>query len=170
MNAHSIYRNVRWLFLANALINWAVSLRGIVDPAAAAATYGGAPPTYPSIVRPRQGFVFMFGCMFWQVSRDVPGTAALIKHNWIEKTITETAMSPGYVLGDIPPRVMFLVVFTNWLWIPFILWADIAVRRTLRRRTRTGGHPRANCPSWAGWAGWAVENSQAPLPTILSGR
>jgi ACR3 family arsenite efflux pump ArsB len=24
--------------------------------------------------------------------------------------------------------IMILTVFTNWLWIPFIIWADIAVR------------------------------------------
>jgi len=134
MNNSSTYRNVRWLFLANAFINWAVSLPGLVNPVAAAAAFGGVVPNYPSIIRLWQGFVFMFGWMFWEVSRDVRGKAALIKYNWIEKTITAIAITLGYVHGDIPQRLMILIVFTNWLWIPFIVWADIAVSRAGRNR------------------------------------
>jgi hypothetical protein len=102
---------------------------------AAAAAFGGAEPNYPSVIRLWQGFVFMFGCMFWEVSRDVQGKAALIKYNWIEKTITATVITLGCVLGDIPQRLMILIVFTNWLWIPFIIWADVAVRRANRTGT-----------------------------------
>jgi hypothetical protein len=32
VDASLTYRNVRWLFLANALINWIVSLPGIFNP------------------------------------------------------------------------------------------------------------------------------------------
>jgi hypothetical protein len=125
-------RNTRWLFLANAIINWVVSLPGIVSPAFAAAMFGAVTPNVPSVVRLWQGFVFMFGWMFWEVSRDVAGKAALIKYNWIEKSITAACITSGYFLGDIPQKLAVMIVFTNWLWIPFILWADIAVRRTLR--------------------------------------
>jgi hypothetical protein len=128
------YRNVRWLFLANAAINWIVSVPGILDPSRAAAVFGGIEPNYPSVIRLWQGFVFLFGCMFFEVSRDVGGKAALIKYNWIEKTITATAITLGYFRGDIPQRLMILIVCTNWLWIPFIVWADVAVRRAGRKR------------------------------------
>ena len=130
MNATVVENNVRVLFFSNALINWIVSLPGIIDPARAAAAFGSVAPSHPSIIRLWQGFVFMFGCMFFEVSRDVRGKAALIKYNWIEKTITALCITAGYVLGDVPLRLMLLIVLTNWLWIPFILWADIAVRRT----------------------------------------
>jgi hypothetical protein len=133
VNTTSTYRNVRILFLSNALINWTVSLPGILDPLRAAAAFGGAQPNYPSIIRLWQGFVFMFGCLFWEVSRDVGGKAALVKYNWIEKTITAVVITLGFVQGDIPRRLMILIVFTNWLWIPFIIWADVAVRRVSRR-------------------------------------
>ncbi|MDH4282877.1 MAG: hypothetical protein OEV36_09520 [Myxococcales bacterium] len=129
MSSATVLRNVKWLFLSNAVINWTVSLPGILDPVRAAAAFGGVEPNYPSVVRLWQGFVFMFGCMFWEVGRDVVGKAALIKYNWIEKSITATALSLGYVLGDIPLRLMILIIFTNWLWIPFIIWADVAVRK-----------------------------------------
>lgn len=126
-------RKVSLLFAVNAVINWVVSFRGIIDPVGAAAAFGGAPPNYPSVVRLWQGFVFMFGCMFWEVSRDVRGKVALVKYNWIEKTITATAITLGYFAGDIPERLMFLIILTNWLWIPFIVWGDLAVRRATRR-------------------------------------
>jgi hypothetical protein len=75
----------------------------------------------------------MFGCMFLEVSRDVAGKSALIKYNWIEKTITAAALTFGYFTGDVPQRLMILIIFTNWLWIPFIVWADVAVRGAARR-------------------------------------
>jgi hypothetical protein len=127
-----IYRSVSWLFLVNALVNWSVSLPGLINPAAAAAAFGGVEPNYPSLIRLWQGFVFMFGCMFWEVSRNVPGRAALIKYNWIEKSITATAITSGYFTGDIPSRLMLLIILTNWIWIPFIVWGDVAVRKAMR--------------------------------------
>ena len=138
----TIERKVSLLFAANAVINWAVSVRGIVDPVGAAVAFGGVVPNYPSVVRLWQGFVFMFGCLFWEASRDVRGKAALLKYNWIEKTITAAAITIGYVHGDIPGRLMLLIVFTNYLWIPFILWGDLAVRRSARSDAR----PRESGP------------------------
>jgi hypothetical protein len=122
--------SLKWislLFLANAIVNWTVSLPGIVDPAFAARMFGGVEPNYPSVIRLWQSFVFMFGCMFFEVSRDVIRKAVLVKYNWIEKTITASAITAGYFLGDIPPRLMLLIVFTNWLWIPLIVWADVTL-------------------------------------------
>jgi hypothetical protein len=128
----TVERKVSLLFAVNAVINWVVSVRGIVDPVGAAAAFGGAVPTYPSVVRLWQAFVFMFGCMFWEASRDVRGKVALLKYNWIEKTITATAITLGYFMGDIPWRLVVLIILTNWLWIPFIIWGDWAVRRRVR--------------------------------------
>lgn len=128
------YRNVSWLFASNALINWTVSIQGIIDPHEAVATFDGHDPNYPSIIRLWQGFVFMFGCMFWEVSRDAKVKAALIKYNWIEKTITAIAITIGYIIGDIPIKLMVLIVFTNWLWIPFLIWADIAMLKDIKYR------------------------------------
>lgn len=130
----TVERKVSWLFAANAVINWVVSLPGIVSPDHAAAAFGGPAPNYPSIIRLWQGFVFMFGCLFWECSRDVRGKLPLLKYNWIEKLITASAITLGYFAGDIPPRLMALIILTNWLWIPFILWGDLAVRRAVRNR------------------------------------
>jgi len=124
----TLERKITWLFGTNAVINWTVSVRGIVDPVGMAAMFGAAPPNYPFVIRLWQGFVFMFGWMFWEVSRDPWRKAALIKYNWIEKTITALSITAGYVGGEVPPRLMILIVLTNWAWIPFILYYDIALR------------------------------------------
>ena len=124
----TLERKITWLFGANAVINWTLSVRGIVDPIGMAATFGASPPNYPSIVRLWQGFVFMFGWMFWEVSRDPRGKAALIKYNWIEKTITALAITGGYLVGELPLRLMVLITLTNWVWIPFIFHYDMALR------------------------------------------
>src|SRR5512144_856534 len=129
----TVERKVSLLFAVNAVINWVVSVRGIVDPVGTALAFGSVVPSHPSIIRLWQGFVFMFGCMFWEASRDVRRKAALLKYNWIEKTITATAITAGYFTGDVPQQLMALIVLTNWVWIPFIIWGDLAMRK--RRRS-----------------------------------
>ena len=124
----------RWLFGVNAIINWVISIRGIVDPVGMAATFGRAAPNYPFMLRLRTCFVFMFGCMFWEVSRDPVGKRSLAKYNWIEKTITATAVTIGYCSGQVPQQLMILIVLTNWLSVLVILAYDIAQGRALNAR------------------------------------
>lgn len=132
-----------WAFRACAVINLALSARGIIDPNGMAAAFGGPAPNYPFLIRLWSGLVLMFGVMFWETSRDVRGKAVLIKYNWIEKTITATAVTLGYLAGDAPARLLLLIVFTNWLWIPVILSLDLRIRRDLRSRAgRSPGGPR----------------------------
>jgi len=133
----TLERKISWLFAANAVINWTLSVRGILDPVGMAATFGAAPPNYHFLVRLWQAFVFMFGCMFWEVSRDPRRKVALIKYNWIEKTITALAITTGYVAGEVPTRLMVLIVATNWAWIPFLLYYDLALRADMRRSGMT---------------------------------
>jgi len=129
----SVEGQAAWLFRINAVTNWVLSIGPIAAPAAIAVWYGGPTPNYPSIVRLWAGLVFMFGCMFFDTSRDVIAKRHLIKYNCIEKTITASAITLGYLQGDVPPRLMLLIVLTNWLWIPAILYYDVAVRRLARR-------------------------------------
>ena len=133
-------RQIKWLFAINAFINWSLSIPWILDPERMAEAFGGPPPVYVSVVRLWQGFVFMFGCMFWEVSRDVRGKAALIKYNWIEKTITACALTLGYWAGDVPVRGMILIVCTNWLWIPVIFYYDMRLRGVLKTLSAAPAH------------------------------
>ena len=122
----------RWLFGINAVINWLISIRGIVDPVGLATALGGEAPNYPFMLRLWMGFVFMFGCMFWEVRGQPIAKHSLTKYNWIEKTITATAVTGGYFSGHVPARLLILIVVTNWLWIPLILAYDLAQGRALR--------------------------------------
>jgi hypothetical protein len=135
----SLDQRISWLFRLNALLNVALSIRGIIDPVGMTAMFGGPVPNYPFLVRLWMGLVFMFGLMFWETSRDVRKKVFLIKYNWIEKTITASAVTLGYVAGDVPGSLMMLIVFTNWLWIPFILYADIRLRRDMQARAHREG-------------------------------
>ena len=123
-------RKIKWLFAVNALINWALSIRGIIDPAGAAAAFGFAnpPAEFSFVLRLWASFVFMFGCMFWETSRDVRGKAALIKYNWIEKSLTALAVTLGFLAGQTPDRLMLTITLTNWAWIPFLIYYDLRLR------------------------------------------
>ena len=125
----SIERQARILFIINAFTNWIIAARGIIDPVGMAHAFGGDAPNYPFMIRLWMAFVFMFGYMFWETSRDVVGKHALIKYNWIEKTLTATAVTIGYFSGETPVRLFVLIILTNWLWIPIIAYYDFALRR-----------------------------------------
>ncbi len=127
----TLERKISLLFAINAVINWVVSVRGIIDPAGFVQGFGGPAPEYDFAFRVWMGLVFMFGCMFWEVSRDVRSKAALVKYNWIEKTITATGVTIGYVTGDATARAMLLVALTNWAWIPFLFYYDMRLRAAL---------------------------------------
>ncbi len=127
----TLERKISVLFTINAFINWIVSIRGIIDPSGFVQAFGGPAPEYEFAFRVWMGLVFMFGCMFWEVSRDVRGKAALIKYNWIEKTITATGVTVGYFTGDATARAMLLIVLTNWAWIPFLFYYDMRLRAAL---------------------------------------
>jgi hypothetical protein len=131
----SLDQQVTWLFRLNAVINVGLSLRGIFDPAGMAALFGGPVPHYPFLLRLWSGLILMFGLMFWEASRDVRKKAVLLKYNWIEKLITACAVTLGFVAGDVPASLMLLIFLTNWLWIPFILTADIRLRRDIQARS-----------------------------------
>jgi len=120
----------RWAFRLNAVINWVVSVRGIVDPYGVADFFGGPAPNYPFVIQLWSAFVFMFGCMFLEVSRDVQGKFHLAKYNWIEKSLTAVAVTSGFVAGTAPGRLMVLITITNWLWIPYLLYLDFGLRRS----------------------------------------
>ena len=99
MAGRATYKNVHRRFRANARINCTISLPGRIDPSRAAGAVGGAAPHGPSVIRLWQGFVFMFdclfGCMFWEVSRDVARNAPSITYSWIEKTVTPVVITLG---------------------------------------------------------------------------
>jgi len=125
----TLERQARLLCRINAVINWTLSPRGVVDPVGMATAFGGVPPNYPFVIRLWSAFVFMFGCMFWEISRDMQRKRALIKYSWIEKSVTAISVTLGFFGGSAPAAVFVLVIFTDWLWIPIFAYYDVQVRR-----------------------------------------
>lgn len=125
-------RAARWLFGSNAAINLVVSIRGIVDPTGYAGSFGVDAGDLAWLVRLWMGLVLMFGLLFLLVALDPRRQAALAKVNWIEKTVTATCVTLGFLAGQVPTSLMLLVVATNWVWIPVLLWNDVALQRSLR--------------------------------------
>ena len=127
-----VERQAQWLFRVNAVTNWVLAPKAIIDPVGAALWYGGAHPNYPSVIRLWASLVFMFGIMFWDTSTNVLEKRHLVRYNWLEKTITATVVTVGFIAGDVPIRLMVLIFLTNWLWIPAIAYYDLALRRVAK--------------------------------------
>ena len=119
-------------FRIAAIVNWLVAIGGIIDPTAVAVTFHITPPNYPFLVRIWTGMVFMFGAMFWEISRDPAGRHRLIKYGWIEKSVTATSVTIGYATGEVPFLMFGLILFTDYFWIAVFLYYDLAIRRNSR--------------------------------------
>jgi hypothetical protein len=52
--------------------------------------------------------------------------------------------------GEAPPRLMVLIVLTNWLWIPIVLWADLALRRAIRTSAAAAAAVAVDAPTPTG--------------------
>jgi len=87
------------------------------------------PVNYPFLVRIWTGMVFMFGCMFWEISSDLVGKKVLIKYAWIEKSITSISVTLGYFTGNVPTSLFVLILFTDYVWIPLFVYYDYTTRR-----------------------------------------
>ena len=119
-------------FRIAAIVNWLVAIGGIIDPTAVAVTFHITSPNYPFLVRIWTGMVFMFGAMFWEISRDPAGRHRLIKYGWIEKSVTATSVTIGYATGEVPFLMFGLILFTDYFWIAVFLYYDLAIGRNSR--------------------------------------
>jgi hypothetical protein len=121
-----------WIFRLGAISNWVVAIGGIIYPTGLAQQFGIAPANYPFLVRIWSGMVFMFGAMFWEISRDMAGKRHLIKYAWIEKCVTAASVTIGYFGGTAPGIMFGLILFTDYLWIPLFLYYDLMMRRSFQ--------------------------------------
>jgi len=118
-----------WLSKINALINRTLSIRAIVDPVGMTAPFGGVASNYPSSFAFRPGSFSCAVACFVETGCNIRGKRALIKYNWIAKSIVAISTTLGYFSGDVTVRLMALIILTNWVWIPFILYFDLAIRK-----------------------------------------
>jgi hypothetical protein len=117
------------VFRIGAVVNWLVTIGGIIDPNSMATMFGVPPANYPFLMRIWSGMAFMFGCMFWEIARDMQAKRALIKYAWIEKSVTAISVTLGFVGGTVPAIIFGLVILTDWVWIPLFAYYDVQLRR-----------------------------------------
>lgn len=117
------------IFRLGAISNWLVSIGGIISPTFVAEMFNIEPANYPFLVRIWTGMVFMFGVMFWEISRNLYDRRRLIKYSWIEKCVTSISVTIGYLSGNVPGIFFILILFTDYLWIPLFCYYDIKMRR-----------------------------------------
>lgn len=122
----------RIVFQIGAISNWLVAIGGIINPTEVAVLFNIEPANYPFLVRIWTGMVFMFGVMFWEISRSPLKKRHLIKYSWIEKCVTAISVTIGYLSGNVPAVFFILILFKDYLWIPLFLYYDIRIRRLAR--------------------------------------
>lgn len=84
----------------------------------------------------------MFGCMFWETGCNLRAKRVLIKYNWIAQSIVAISTTLGCFSGDVTVRLMALSRLTNWVWIPSMLYFDLAIRtQNPRHEIHWGGSP-----------------------------
>jgi len=126
------------VFRLGALVNWIVTAPAIATPRFATQNLGlGAiPDQFLFLFQIWAGMAFLWGCMFWEISRDLRARKHMIKYTWIEKSITAFSVTlalwnycPAHALIQCELFWCFLlVVFTDWLWIPIFLYYDAITR------------------------------------------
>lgn len=113
-----------WIFRLAAISNWLVAIGGFIDPTLLARNANVVPANYPFLVRIWTGMVIMFGAMFWEISRDIRAKRALIKYAWIEKCVTAFSVTIAYWNGNVPMKILLLIVLTDYLWIPIFIYCQ----------------------------------------------
>jgi hypothetical protein len=121
------------VFRLGAVTNWLVTAPAVVAPewvgSQAGAWFGFEPPNHPFLVRIWAGMAFMFGCMFWSIAGDMLGRIRLIPYAWIEKSVTAVSVSLAFASGAAPGALFWLIVVTDWIWIPlFFHYGCVASR------------------------------------------
>jgi hypothetical protein len=120
------------IFYAGAVVNWVVTAGSILDPMKAAGLFGIEAPNYPFMARAWAGMAFLFGFMFVEIARDPFRKRAMIRYAWLEKLVSASSVTIGFVSGD-APLVLFLVIcLADWAFIPFFIRAGRALRDQAR--------------------------------------
>lgn len=125
----SVVERSSLLYRIAAISNFVVTIPAFV----AYDTYVGAftdqPPDYPFLVWIWSGMAFLWGVMFWEISRDPLRRYEMIKYSYIEKGVTSVSVVVAYALGDVPSRFLLGIVFTDIVWIPLFAYAHFRLAR-----------------------------------------
>lgn len=95
-------------------------------------------PNYPFLVYIWSGMAFLWGVMFWEISKDPVMKQSLVKYSYLEKAVTSASVVAAVALNNkqksakVPLRVLAGVSLTDIVWIPLFVRAHGKLR-ALRR-------------------------------------
>jgi hypothetical protein len=118
------------IYKVAAISNFLVTIPTFVAYDRAVALFATARPNYPFLVWIWAGMAFLWGAMFWEISRDVVRTSPMIKYSYFEKGVTSTSVLMAYFSGNVPTEFLVGIVFTDMIWIPLFIWVHLTVART----------------------------------------
>jgi hypothetical protein len=125
-----------WLYRIAAISNFIVTLPALLAYDRVVSQLPPPAPNYPFLVWIWSGMAFLWGVSFWEISRDPRAKYPLIKYSYLEKTVTSLSVFVGFLAHHVPALLMVFVVFTDVIWIPFFVAAQVRVR------ARALGEPR----------------------------
>jgi hypothetical protein len=117
------------VFKAGAISNWIVALPAIIDPGGAAEMLGLDGMHYFYLMRIWAGMAFLWGVMFWEISRSLDAHKPMIKYAWLEKCVTTVCVALGYAYGRVEgPLLGLMILYTDVFWIVLFLYYDWRTR------------------------------------------
>jgi hypothetical protein len=117
-----------WVYLVGAISNWLVTVPAFLFYNRYVDAFIDVRPNQPALVWIWSGMAFLWGVAFWEISRDPIRAYPLVKYSWLEKTVTSSSILVGWLIGDIPGRLLVGVVFTDMIWIPLFIWVHLGLR------------------------------------------
>ena len=117
------------IFKLGAISNWLVTIPAILFPDFTATILGldiGGSGAF--LMRIWAGMAFLWGWMFWEISRNLRDHRRMIKYSWLEKTVTATSVTIGFFQGSVGWLCFGMVLYTDYLWIPLFIYYDIRTR------------------------------------------
>jgi hypothetical protein len=112
-----------------AISNFVATVPAFVAYDRSVALFAEVPPNYPFLVWIWAGMAFLWGVMFWEISRDPIGRSPMIKYSYLEKAITSTSVLIAYISGNVPAAFVIAIIVTDIMWIPLFVWVHVRVLR-----------------------------------------
>ena len=119
------------IYKVAAVSNFLVTVPAFVAYDRTVALFATARPNYPFLVWIWAGMAFLWGVMFWEISRDPVRTSPMIKYSYLEKGVTSTSVLIAYFSRNVPAAFLAGIVITDIMWIPIFIWVHLAVARTM---------------------------------------
>lgn len=131
-------RSVTRLYRSAAVSNFLVTVPAFVAYRRYIDGFFSEKPNYPFLVHIWSGMAFLWGVMFWEISKDPVRKQPLVKYSYLEKAVTSASVVTAVALNNrrkstrLPLRVLGGVALTDIVWIPLFVRAHAKLRALSR--------------------------------------